>query len=106
MSAMVLVIFSPRQHLELVTPIQTIDPNSGKQSRDWFDRTWQELGCEPLRASGKVLLLDKIMGVADAMGYTMLSQDDERAQEFARHCLQAVGSMQVTVDLPGLAVTY
>jgi hypothetical protein len=46
------------------------------------------------------------MGVADALGYTMLSQDDERAQEFARHCLQAVGSMQVTVDLPGLAVTY
>ena len=43
---------------------------------------------------------------ADALGYTMLSQDDERAQEFARPCLQAVGSMQVTVDLPGLAVTY
>ncbi|HRL22317.1 hypothetical protein [Alcaligenes sp. SDU_A2] len=105
MRAIVLVIFNSRQQLELVTSVQ-LDEQAGAASRNWLDHTWERLGCEPLRPSGKVLVLDKIMGVADALGYGLLSQDDERAQEFARHCLQALQSSRVTVDLPGLAVTF
>lgn len=105
MRAIVLVIFNPRQQLELVTSVQP-DAQASAASRDWLDQIWERLGCEPLRPSGKVLLLDKIMGVADALGHDVLSQDQDRAQEFARHCLQALQSTRVTVDLPGLAVTF
>lgn len=106
MRAVVLVIFNARQQLELVASVPSDDAALSAASRDWLDRTWEHLGCEPLRPSGKVLLLDKIMGVADALGHGVLSQEPERAQEFARHCAQALQSSRITVDLPGLAVTF
>src|SRR3546814_8784753 len=75
-------------------------------ARDWFDSTWTRLGCEPLRPSGKVLLLDKILGVADALGYTGLSQDEQQAAEYAAQAALALEKPRITVDLPGLVVGF
>ena len=75
-------------------------------ARDWFDGAWETLGCEPLRPSGKVLLLDKVLGVADALGYDILSTDAKEAREFAEHLALALERPRITVDLPGLTVGY
>lgn len=101
----VTVIFDARRTVDLSVDVAP-SAQAASDARDWFEAAWDTLGCEPLRPSGKVLLLDKIMGVADALGHDVLSQDQDRAQEFARHCLQALQSTRVTVDLPGLAVTF
>jgi hypothetical protein len=99
------IIFDARRSLDLAVQVEAAT-DSAAQARDWFDRAWQELGCEPLRPSGKVLLLDKIMGVADALGYDLLFGDSARAQEFAQQAALAVGKPRITVDLPGLSVGY
>lgn len=105
MRSNVIVIFNPRQSLEWPLDV-TLDRQAGEAARSWFEKTWEELGCEPLRASGKVLLLDKILGVADALGYQGLAGDAARADEFARHVVLALEKPRVTVDLPGLAIMY
>lgn len=105
MRSNVTVVFNPRQTLEW--PVEfTPDRQASEAARSWFEKAWEELGCEPLRASGKVLLLDKILGVADALGYQVLSGDAARAAEFAHQVALALEKPRVTVDLPGLAITY
>jgi len=105
MRSVVTVIFNSRQSLELSVDVEP-DNASSQAARDWFDATWIKLGCEPLRPSGKILLLDKILGVADALGYAKLSQDAQQAQEFARQAVLALQKPRVTVDLPGLVVGF
>ena len=105
MQAHVIVVFDAHRSLELSVDA-ALDAEQASAARDWFEQTWESLGCEPLRVSGKVLLLDKILGVADGLGYGRLSSQDDLAQEFARHAVQALQKPRVTVDLPGLAIVY
>ncbi|MDY0308302.1 MAG: hypothetical protein RBR29_00685 [Castellaniella sp.] len=105
MQGHVIVIFDAHRSLEL-TVDAPVDAERAHAAREWFEQTWESMGCEPLRVSGKVLLLDKILGVADSLGYSRLSSQPELAQEFAGHAIQALEKPRVTVDLPGLAIVY
>ena len=98
------IVFDTRRSLDLNA---TVEPSPQRQSdaRDWFDSAWETLGCEPLRPSGKVLLLDKVLGVADALGYDV-SPPTRRKREFAEHLALALERPRITVDLPGLTVGY
>jgi len=101
----VTVIFDTRHKVDLAVDV-TPSPQAASDARDWFEAAWDTLGCEPLRPSGKVLLLDKIMGVAGALGYDVLSSDAKESQEFAQHAALALDKSRITVDLPGLTVGY
>jgi len=105
MRSVVTVIFNSRQSLEFNVDVES-DSAGAQVARDWFDTTWVKLGCEPLRPSGKILLLDKILGVADALGHKQLSQDKQLAQEFAGQAALALQKPRITVDLPGLVVGF
>lgn len=105
MSSNVIIVFNGHQSLEI--PVGAVpDKDLAPAARDWFEQRWASLGCEPLRVSGKVLLLDKIMGVADALGYSAFRSQPDLAAEFAGHAVHALGKPRVTVDLPGLAIVY
>ncbi len=69
MRSVVTIVFNSRDSIELDVDVETSE-SASRAARDWFEQTWTRLGCEPLRPSGKVLLLDKILGVADAMGHS------------------------------------
>lgn len=101
----VTIIFDARRRLDLAAQVEPTQ-SGADAARQWFDTSWDTLGCEPLRPSGKVLLLDRIMGVADALGYDVLSTDAAQAQTFAEHAALALGKPRITVDLPGLTVGY
>ncbi|MNY80996.1 hypothetical protein D3C86_2223270 [compost metagenome] len=51
-------------------------------------------------------MLDKILGVADALGYAKLASDQQLAQDFAEQAALALEKPRVTVDLPGLVVGF
>ncbi|RTZ43444.1 hypothetical protein EKL30_10675 [Candidimonas sp. SYP-B2681] len=105
MRSVVTIIFNPRQRVELAVDVEPGGAGS-VAAREWFETAWSRLGCEPLRASGKVLMLDKILGVADALGYLELSKYGDLAQEFATMAAMALEKPLITVDLPGLSVGY
>ncbi|MBS0291847.1 MAG: hypothetical protein JSS01_04915 [Proteobacteria bacterium] len=76
-----------------------------EEARRWLDDEFLRLECEPLRASGKVLLADKVLTVAAAAGAKLLAAPEWSAQ-FAGATVAALARPVVRVDVPGMAVTF
>src|SRR5690606_35848252 len=105
MRSIVTIIFNERQQLEYAVDVDH-SPGAQAMALEWLEAKWEQLGCEPLRHSGKVLLLDKVLGVADALGYDTFARNADRAQEFADQTATALGRPSITIDLPGLTVSF
>ncbi len=74
-------------------------------ARIWLDGQFVELGCEPLRATGKVLLADKLIAIARAAGATLLD-DPQWSAGFARAAGAALARPVVRLDVPSMTVSY
>ncbi|AVO41742.1 hypothetical protein [Simplicispira suum] len=74
-------------------------------ARRWLDDEFTRLECEPLRASGKLLLADKVLTVARAAGPVLLA-DPDWFQKFARATSGALAKTVVRIDLPSMAISY
>ncbi|HVR51064.1 MAG TPA: hypothetical protein VMS38_15115 [Pseudorhodoferax sp.] len=80
-------------------------PMSQAQARAWLDAEFVRLDCEPLRASGKVLLADKLIAIAQAAGPQLLG-DAAWFARFAHAASAALGRPVVRIDLGALTVGY
>lgn len=85
--------------------LEHADPITPEAARAWLDTQFTELGCEPLRPTGKVLIADKVFVVAQAAGPAKFA-DAAWAQQFARAASAALGKPVVHVDVPGASVGY
>ena len=103
MHSEVIVTLSPDQEFRL--DAQGGQPLSHEDARRWLDDEFLRLECEPLRASGKVLLADKVMTVALAAG-TALFNDPVWSRDFARAASAALAKPVVRVDVPAMAVSF
>ena len=103
MHSEVLVTLTPGDELRL--DLQGSAPMDHEQARRWLDDEFIRLECEPLRPSGKVLLADKVMTVAQAAGARHFA-DPAWAQQFARATVAALSRPIVRVDVPAMAVTF
>ena len=78
---------------------------SNEEGRRWLDQEFIRMDCEPLRASGKVLIADKIVVVAQAAGDALLGDPDWLAQ-FAKASVGAVGRPTVLVNTKAMTVSF
>lgn len=85
--------------------LQGTEPMGHEAGRRWLDDQFISLDCEPLRASGKVLLADKVLTVARAAGESLM-EDPVWSRDFARAASAALAKPIVRVDVPGMAVTF
>jgi hypothetical protein len=53
---------------ELRFDLDEIQPMPHDLARWWLDDQFTRLGCEPIRPTGKVLTVDKVLSVAQARG--------------------------------------
>ena len=81
------------------------EPMPSDVARRWLADEFTRLECEPLRASGKVLLADKVLTVARAAGPVLLA-DPDWFQKFARATHGALAKAIVRIDLPSMAISY
>ena len=81
------------------------EPMEHEEARRWLDDQFTALDCEPLRASGKVLLADKVLTVAHAAGAALLA-DPAWSRDFARAASAALARPVVRVDVPAMAVSF
>ena len=81
------------------------EPMTHEGGRRWLDDQFTALDCEPLRASGKVLLADKVLTVAQGAGANLLA-DPAWSGQFARATVAALGRSVVRVDVAAMAVTF
>lgn len=80
-------------------------PMSNAEARDWLDAQFTQLGSEPLRPTGKLLLADKVLVVARDAGARLLD-DTEWGQTFARAASAALAKPVVRIDLGAMTVSY
>lgn len=74
-------------------------------ARRWLDDQFVQLECEPFRGSGKVLIADKIIAVALAVGEAGFAEP-AWALDFARAASGALSKALVKVDLDRRSVSY
>ena len=81
------------------------EPMANDAARRWLDDQFISLQCEPLRASGKVLLADKVVVIAREAGLKHFS-DAVWGAAFAAAASAALGKKILQVDADTLSVTY
>jgi hypothetical protein len=79
---------------------------SAEEARQWLDRQFVANGCEPLRASGKVLTADKLLAIADAIGRQGFEGDPALRQDFALAAEAALSRPMVRVDVDQRSITF
>jgi len=85
--------------------LEKAEAMTSEAARAWLDRQFTEMGCEPLRPTGKVLTADKVVVVAQAAGPSRFA-DSAWAHQFARAASAALGKAVVHVDVPALSIGY
>lgn len=80
-------------------------PMSNAEGRDWLDAQFTQLGSEPLRPTGKLLLADKVLVVARDAGASRLD-DPQWGRAFARAASAALAKPVVRIDLGAMTVSY
>jgi hypothetical protein len=75
------------------------------EARTWLDEQYIAFDCAPTRASGKVLVADKLLVVAEAAGERQFA-DAAWATQFAAVAAAMTSRDLVTIDLPGRSVGY
>ena len=97
----VMVSFSPEQGYQW-----SVDTELDNQlARKWLDEQYLAFDCEPLRASGKVLIADKLLAIADAAGADRFA-DAAWGQQFADAVIAATHRTLVRIDLAARSVNY
>ncbi len=78
----------------------------GDEARRWLDEQFVALGAEPMRASGRVLIADKVLAVAAAAGAGQFRQDAAWAERYAASVVAALGRDMVRVETDTSVVTF
>jgi hypothetical protein len=81
------------------------EPLANDVARKWLDEQFASLECEPLRASGKLLLADKVVVIAREAGSKHFA-DAAWGSAFAAAASAALGKKLLHVDADTLSVTY
>lgn len=103
MRSEVIVRFGPDQELSL--PLGGLPPMTPEAGRRWLDEQFVLHECAPLKATGKVLIADKLLAIPAAVGARQF-EDADWSREFARAASAALGKSLVRVDVESLTVGY
>lgn len=95
MSSIVTVVFDRHREYELISHA-TLPREAANQ---WLESQWAELECEPSHPMGKVLMLDRILGIAQYAGEKRFAQPDEWAQQYADAVASVMERPAVRVDV-------
>lgn len=104
MRSAVVVRFGPSEGLTLA--LDGLAPMPVEEARAWLDEQFVREECVPLRPTGKVLIADKVLALAAAVGRRRFERDAGWSQSYARATSSALDSTAVEVDVAALALSY
>ena len=95
MSSIVTVVFDRSRDYELIAHAGL----SREDANRWLDAQWEALECEPTNPMGKVLVLDRILGIAQYAGEKRFASQGEWAQQYASAVAAVLDRPAVRVDI-------
>lgn len=98
------VFFGPGKDYEYRVHESEIAGVPRDESEQWMEQEYVNLGCEPTNPVGKVLLTDRLLGVARAMGANPFANRNDWAKSFARHAVNLAGRSNVTINVSDATV--
>jgi len=104
MASIVTVKFAEDRRYEFDVSERDPSAPTPESARRWFEEEFVRLGCEPTNPTGKTLLVDKILGVARAMGDNPFARNESSARVFAKNAALALERGLVSIDIPALSV--
>ncbi|MDO9403565.1 MAG: hypothetical protein Q7T87_06015 [Polaromonas sp.] len=103
MRSEVSVTFSGHPPIRL--DLHEVQPMPNDVARWWLDDQFTQMECEPLRPTGKLLMADKVLVVAQAAGAGRFA-DPKWALEFARAASAALSKPVVHIDTQAMSISY
>lgn len=101
----IFVSFGNGREVEITLPAGA--PMASDEARRWLDEQFAAHDCEPLRATGKLLTVDKVLVLAGAIGPERLTSDAAYRDAFGRAVSTALGNRAlVRIDVEASAVTF
>jgi hypothetical protein len=94
-----------RDHPPVRIDLNEVQPMPNDEARKWLDEQFTQMGCEPLRATGKLLTADKVVVIAQAAGPAKFAEAPW-AQAFARAASAALSKPLVQIDVDSLSISY
>ena len=85
--------------------LHDVPPMSHEAARHWLDEQFTQMGCEPLRPTGKLLTADKVVVIAQAAGPARFA-DATWSESFARAASAALGKPVIHIDVAALGISY
>lgn len=98
------VKFGAGESYEINVHDRDVADSTPESARRWLGQQFNDMGCVPSNPTGKVLLVDKILGVARAIGDKPFARNESLAREFARNAVLAWEKRSVSIDLDDLTV--
>jgi hypothetical protein len=95
----VTVLFPKNRDYQLQVPEAELTRYSREEALRWLDKEWKDLGCVPTNPVGKVLLLDKVFGIARDAGEKRFKVDSAWAASYARAVAAALGRANISVNV-------
>lgn len=95
MSSIVTVVFDRHREYELISHT----PLPREAANRWLEEQWLALECEPSHPMGKVLTLDRILGIAKYAGEKRFAQPDAWTQQYAEAVAGVLERPAVRVDV-------
>ena len=99
----VVVRFGPGHETHI--SVRDAAPMSHEDGRHWLDNQYQAFDCDAQRASGKVLLADKMLAIVRAAGQAQFA-DEAWARDFARAASAALSRSFITIDVAAALVGF
>ncbi|OOG37316.1 hypothetical protein [Polaromonas sp. A23] len=85
--------------------LNEVQPMPHDAARAWLDGQFTQMGCEPLRPTGKLLMADKVLVVAQAAGPQQFA-DAAWAQAFARAASASLAKPVIHIDIGAMSLSY
>jgi len=95
MSSIVVVVFDRSRDYELIAHAGT----SREEANRWLNDQWEALECEPTNPMGKVLVLDRILGIAHYAGEKRFATQSEWTRQYADAVATVMGRPAVRIDV-------
>lgn len=95
MSAIITVVFDRSRAYELIAHGRMTREEAGR----WLDEQWETLECEPSNPLGKVLVLDRILGIAHNAGEKRFASHDAWAEQYAEAVAAVLARPAVRIDV-------
>ena len=99
MRGTVIVAFARDHEYEFRIPADDKNPLKTEDAELWLSQQFEELGCTPASMVGKVLALDKVLGVAREAGEKRFADGGAWAEHYARAVVATLNRETVRVDV-------